>query len=147
MSNERTYQTRLTLPSDQETLLSAYAGLFCEVERKLFAAGRAGASFDKLKTEFIKKYQITARQFNSISRNLKGKISSIAELQDLNIKNLEGQIETATRKIARIRNRNKRHQKSRRLAILKQKLAAQQKDKAENKINICFGSRKLFSSS
>jgi IS605 OrfB family transposase len=144
MSNERTYHTRLALTKDQEILFSEYAGLYGKVERKLFAAGRGGEGFDKLKVCFMREYRVTARQFNAISRNLKGKISSIAELQNLNIKNLEGRIETAIKKIAKIRNRNKRHQKLRRLVILNQKLAVQQKNKAENKINLCFGSRKLF---
>ena len=144
MSNERTYQTRINASPEQKIKLAAYAELYCKVERKLFAAGRAGTNFNKLKTEFIKEYKITARQFNAISRNLKGKIASIAELQKMNIKNLEGRIMAARAKIVKMRNPVKRHQKKRRLAILNQKLAALQKSKAENKINICFGSRKLF---
>ena len=108
MSNERTYQTRLTLTEDQESLFSEYAELYGKVERKLFAAGQTGESFDKLKNVYLKKYGITARQFNAISRNLKGKIQSIAELQGMNIKNLEARIETATKKIAKMRNKKLR---------------------------------------
>lgn len=144
VSNERTYQTRLTLTEDQESLFSEYAELYGKVERKLFAAGQTGESFDKLKNVYLKKYGITARQFNAISRNLKGKIQSIAELQGMNIKNLEARIETATKKIAKMRNKGKKHQKNRRLTILNQKLSALKKDKAENKVRLCFGSRKLF---
>lgn len=144
MSNERTYHTRLILTKGQEVLLSEYAELYGKVERKLFAAGRAGKDFDKLKSGFLKKYRITARQFNAISRNLKGKIQSITELQDFNIKNLETRIKTATRKIARMQSRAKKHQKNRRLVILNQKLSVLKQDKAENKVWLCFGSRKLF---
>jgi len=144
MSNERTYQARINPTADQEALLSAYAELFCGVERKLFAAGQAGGSFDKLKSGFLREHRITARQFNAISRNLKGKISSIAELRDINIKNLEDRIKTARKKMVKMRNPDKKHQKARRLAILNQKLAEQKKYKAENRVPLCFGSRKLF---
>lgn len=144
MSNERTYQARLALTEDQDTILSEYSGLYGKVERRLFAAGQAGASFDTLKARFMREYGITARQFNAISRNLKGKIRSITELQGMNIKNLEAQIETATKKIAKMRNKDKKHQKNRRLAILNQRLLTLRQDKAENKVRLCFGSRKLF---
>lgn len=74
-----TYQARVDLDAHGERALDAYAQLFGSAERKLFAAFAAGASMDRLKSEFIREFGLTGRQFNAISAGLKGKIAGIKE--------------------------------------------------------------------
>ncbi|HOC70367.1 MAG TPA: IS200/IS605 family accessory protein TnpB-related protein [Candidatus Hydrogenedentes bacterium] len=140
----RTYQTRLSLDAAQETALAAYADLYCTVERKLFAAICAGGNPDKLKTAFSRTYKLTARQYNAISRNLKGKIKSVTILQATQIEELKARINRAEKVITKVKNPAKRHHKKRRLAALVARLAQKTEAAANGKVNICFGSRKLF---
>lgn len=140
----RTYQTRLSLDVAQETVLASYAELYCTVERKLFAAISAGKNPDKLKSAFSMTYKLTARQYNAISINLKGKISSVTKLQATHIDELESRIKRAQKVIPRVKNPAKIHQKKRRLATLVARLAQRTEAVADGKVNICFGSRKLF---
>jgi len=140
----RTYQTRLLLDVEQEAVLAAYAKLYCMVERKLFAAISTGDDPNKLKTAFLRKYKLTARQYNAISRNLKGKIKSVTKLQVTHIGELEARIRRAEKVITKVKNPAKLHHKKRRLATLVARLAQSTEAVADGKVNICFGSRKLF---
>ncbi|MBK6999808.1 MAG: hypothetical protein IPH35_07530 [Rhodoferax sp.] len=48
----RTYQTRPDLTPEQTAILDAYADLYGQAERSLFAAIQAGDSLNDLKREF-----------------------------------------------------------------------------------------------
>ena len=66
-----TYQTRISDYADMDRLegdaaLSAYAELYGQVQRKLFAAVAAGRSAVLLKREYIKEHGIPARMFNAV---------------------------------------------------------------------------------
>lgn len=74
-----TYQTRPALTPVQATVLDAYADLYGQAERSLFAAIQAGDSLNELKRSFQPRFGITARQFNAMRAGLEGKIDSIKE--------------------------------------------------------------------
>jgi IS605 OrfB family transposase len=146
-----------------DAALGAYAKLFGEVERHLFAAIAAGGDAEKLKPEFCRQHGITARQYNAIYVQLRGRIDSIKGRR-------RGLIEEQTRRIEKARKvvkelsrppkvkrgtppetpadrkarEAKLHQKTRRLAALEPKLASQKADEVNGVIRIAFGSRDLF---
>ena len=72
-----TYQTRVTPDAARDALLDEYARRCGHIERCLFAQVQTGASAGRFKNEFLRRFQITARQFNAIRVGLEGKISSI----------------------------------------------------------------------
>jgi IS605 OrfB family transposase len=150
-SSTFTYQTRLNLSAAQDSGLSAYAKLYCTTERKLFSKLATGASAAKLKSEFISKYGITARQYNAISLNLAGKVSSITELRKTHLNETELRILKAQKVIKTLEKKESTpklsralHFKKRRLAASNLKLTALKNDLKECKVRLCFGSRKLF---
>ena len=61
-SRQITFQTRI---KSTDLILDSYAELMSLVERKLFSAIVKGRDLNFLKTEYLKTYQISARQFNS----------------------------------------------------------------------------------
>ena len=72
-----TYQTRISDYGDLDRLdgdaaLSAYAELYGQVQRKLFAEVAAGRSAVLLKSEYIKEHGIPARMFNAVRVSLDG---------------------------------------------------------------------------
>ncbi len=140
-----TYQARITVPGEIESVLSAYAAHYGHVERCLYAdmrqSGKQTASF---KNEYLWKFRITARQFNAIARNLEGKIKSVKELLPLRLQELDTAITRARKVIGGSRNANRTHQKKRRLANLETRRAALISQKESGDPRICFGSRKLF---
>ncbi|MGH6815777.1 MAG: hypothetical protein ACREC6_08735, partial [Hyphomicrobiaceae bacterium] len=91
-----TYQCRVRLSPEQDGVLAAYADLFGRVERTLFAAWAAGARINDLKSAYLKRFGLTARQFNAIAIGLKGKIAAIEERRT-------GLIEETKQRIARAR--------------------------------------------
>jgi len=75
MSNaSRTYQTRLCQTVDEP--LTVYASLMAHVEYHLFADIAAGKKARDLKSPYLTRFNITARQFNSLRVLLEGKIAS-----------------------------------------------------------------------
>jgi len=119
------------------------------------------------KNEYLKKYGITARQFNSIRCDLQGNIDSAKRIISGRIINLKDNIGSVSRLIknrqAKIRKTTKDknlnfqekkslihqirfqlHQKKRKLHSLEQKLQKLKTDKSRGKIRICFGSKKFF---
>jgi IS605 OrfB family transposase len=143
-----TYQARIIGTPELEEHFSKYADLYGQVERKLFSAMQSGVDAGKLKSPFLKKYGITARQFNAVSIGLKGKITSIIKSRPALISNIEGKIKKAEKVITKLEKKcphsNKIHQKKRRFAILKTGLVKMQIDHKDGKARICFGSKKLF---
>ncbi|MGH6814648.1 MAG: hypothetical protein ACREC6_02995, partial [Hyphomicrobiaceae bacterium] len=154
-----TYQCRLKLSPEQDTALAAYAAVFGRVERKLFAAWAAGARINDLKSAYLKRFGLTARQFNAIAIGLKGKIAAIEERRTGLIKEAEQRIARAREVIARLKKKkpgsNALHQKQRRLAKLQANLDRLQEDHAAGRVRLFpdqvrdkgFGARRLPSGS
>lgn len=142
-----TYQTRLAL-DDHGLALDAYASLYGKVERSLFAALAAGGDASKLKSGFLRKFGITARQYNAVAISLKGKIASIRERRGGLIKEADARIAKARKVIAKLEIKcpgtNKLHQKRRRLATMESRLAGMRKDHEAGAVRLCFGSKQLF---
>ena len=145
-----TYQTRLTLSPEDETLLSAYAELYGRAERHLFAAVSSGNDFTRLKPIIMRKFHLTARQYNAIAITLKGKIASIKRLVPVHISETKTRIAKTQKTIKTLTkkapNSNRLHQKKRLLNNLTHKLEALQKEQTRHTVRICFGGNKLFMS-
>lgn len=165
----RTYQARIKASSLLESALSDYASLYGKVERTLFSE-----TIDKrikpesVKSDYLKRFGITARQFNAICRNLKGKVDSFKELRKSHIKERANKIKALTKKISKIEERinnirysrskgypcvsDKKfqsfqfslHQKKRRLYSLSLQQIRHIDEQKIGKVSLCFGSRKLF---
>ena len=146
------YQDRIHAFRDVEfgggnAALSAYAELFGQIERNLFAQFSAGTSLTSLKNSYLVKYRIPARMFNSLRVSLEGRISAVRESMDRHIASLEARIQRAEEQIVEAIERGKlnaAHQKKRRLSILTGRLASVLFDKASGRVRLCFGSRKLW---
>jgi len=143
-----TYQTRLSLDADQESLLQQYAVLLSSVERALYAEVAKGKTPASCKNSFLKKYGITARQFNACRVNLEGKIASCRSSQERAIFSLKEQIKLLESKIEQLNNKPSKllllHKKKRRAHILAHRLASLEADKKQGRIHLCFGGKKLF---
>jgi hypothetical protein len=141
---QRTYQTRVGTSDAEDAALSAYASLFGKAERALFAEMIQDRNLAILKREFLPRFGLTARQFNSISAAHKGKTCSIKARQKALVGELQLHISRAEKVLKRITNPAKRHQKKRRVSILRHRLAMMKADLKEGKVRLCFGSRRLF---
>ena len=147
-----TYQTRIQTYSGVEraagdAALSAYAELYGRVQRKLFAEVMAGQPAASLKSEYLRRYGIPARMFNGVRVSLEGKVSSVKEQQKLRVDSLGRQIARAEGQIADAAQRGRWdqvHQKRRRLANLRSRLAGLQEDVEAERVRLCFGSKKLW---
>ena len=143
-----TYQTRLVLDTAQTAALNAYAALYGQAERSLFAALQTDATLNDLKRTFQPKFGITARQFNALRVGLEGKIDSIKARRPELMAELKTRIKKAQKVVAVLALRPtqaaKLNQKKRRLHILQTKLEAMQSDHKEGKVRLCFGSKQLF---
>ena len=147
-----TYQTRVREYSgvDREAgdaALSAYAALYGRVERKLFAEVAAGRSASSLKSEYLQRYGIPARMFNGVRVSLEGKVASVREQQKLQLDSLGRRLARAERQIADAAERGRLeqvHQKTRRLANLRHRVAVLEADVAGERVRLCFGSKRLW---
>ena len=150
------------------------AQYFGMLERKLFVDlyVRNKPSGD-LKKLYCTKYKITARQYNSIKKQLDGRISSKLELSKLYIKELNEKIKIMTKrsrskkeqkvklqatllkmkgneanffkKVKQYRNLKRSiHQKKRKLHSMNMKLERLENDFNDGIVRICFGSKDLF---
>ena len=85
--------------------------------------------------------------FNAVRVSLEGKVASVKEQQKLRVDSLQRRIAQAERQIA-ISSEHGRweqaHQKKRRLANLRHRLAALEADIAEGWVRLCFGSKRLW---
>lgn len=79
---------------------------------------------------------------------VEGKISSIKELQKLQIANLKQRISSLEARIKKVKGHAQSdrtvHEKKRRLERLKAQLLRQEQDHAQGKIPLCFGTKRLF---
>jgi IS605 OrfB family transposase len=145
-----TYQTRLKIGNADEEILDDYATVFGTVERSLFGDYSAGENQLKLKNDYLKRFGITARQFNACRIQLAGKIDSNNKLQPLLIANLSDRIESLKHKIEKLSGKKEaqkiHHQKKRRLVTLQHRLQKLKSDHDLGKVHLCFGGKKLFRS-
>ncbi len=141
-----TYQTRLNITEEQESILSQCANLLSVVERSLFKDLSRGMKASDLKSSYLLRFGITARHFNAIRIQLEGKISSIEELQKDHLKEIRGRIVLLKEAIEKCSSRKAftLHQKKRKLASLESKCASLEENLSLGKIQLCFGSRSLF---
>ena len=152
MQQPGTYQTRISDyggvdRSVGDAALSAYAELYGQVQRRLFADVAAGSSAAALKGAYLKRYGIPARMFNGARVSLDGKVASVKEQQKLRVDSLQRRIARAERQVSDAAEGGRRgqvHQKSRRLASLRHRLAALGDDIAEDRVRLCFGSKRLW---
>jgi IS605 OrfB family transposase len=146
-SKQFTYQTRFKISEDQDQLLSSSAKLLSQVERQLFKElyqNPQKPNLNELKATYLKKYQITARQFNSCRIKLEGKVRSYKSLLHENIQLLKLKITKLTKHIKGLKEPFKIHHKKRRLCALEKKLEKLQKDQEMGVVRLCFGTKKLF---
>ena len=149
-----TYQTRIRDYSGIEraagdAALSAYAGLYGQVQRKLFAEVAAGRSAASLKNEYLRRYAIPARMFNAVRVSLEGKVASVKEQQKLRLDSLGRRIVRAESQVANAAQNAQWyqvHHKRRRLTNLHSRLAGLQDDIAAGRVRLCFGSKRLWRS-
>lgn len=141
-----TYQTRLSL--DKEEILSECALLFNAVEHSLYAEMAAGQTSASCKNRFLKKYGITARQFNACRVSLEGKVAACRTAQEQAVVSLKQQIEALDQSIRRLEKKPSKHaslhQKKRRRNCLLTRLASMEKDRKEDRVHLCFGGKKFF---
>ena len=144
----RTYQTRCSLDQTAQEAFRICAELFAHIEHCLFADMSKGKAPGELKSFYLVEYGITARQFNAIRVKVEGKIASIEELRKMQISNLKEKIKTLEAKILKLQKKRLYaflvHQKKRRLHKLQQRLKQLTKKQEQDKIALCFGSKKLF---
>ena len=147
-----TYQTRIADYGSMnravgDAALDANAELYGRVERKLFAEVAAGRSATSLKSDYLQQHGIPARMFNAVRVSLEGKVASVKEQQKLRVDSLQRRIAQAERQIATSSEHGRweqAHQKKRRLANLRHRLAALEADIAEGRVRLCFGSKRLW---
>ena len=148
----RTYQTRIAVYEGidravGDAALSAYAALYGQVQRKLFAAVAAGGSAVSKKREYIEKHGIPARLFNAVRITLDGKVSAVRESQLLQLDSLRRRVSRAEKQVLEAEQGcqwRQVHGKRRRLANLQFRLSGLEADLAAGRVRLCFGSRKLW---
>ena len=152
MQHPGTYQTRVSEYSQVnrvvgDAALSAYGELYGRVQRRLFAVVSAGRSAPAMKSEYLKRYGIPARMFNAVRVSLDGKVASVKEQQKLRLDDLQRRIARAERQVSDAAEGGRFdqvHQKKRRLANLRHRLAALEADIAVGRVRLCFGSKRLW---
>jgi len=93
----QTYQTKIKNATESSAIecLNIIASYFTELERKLFLDSFIrGKSRAACKNGYLKKYEITARQYNAIYIQLEGKVNSIIELNKLHVVELKDKIKS-----------------------------------------------------
>lgn len=145
-----TYQTRLLLDERKVEILSECAFLFNTVERSLYADMTKGKTSASCKNSFLKKYAITARQFNACRVSLEGKIESCRASQEQATLSLKQKIDVLDQQISRLEKKASKHfilhQKKRRKSHLLARLSSLENDLKQRRVRLCFGGKKLFRS-
>ena len=147
-----TYQTRIydyagVDRAAGDAALSAYASLYGQMQRKLFAEVAAGSSAASLKSDYIKKHGIPARMFNGVRVLLEGKVASVRKTMALRQDSLQWRIDRAQRQVSDAAERGRwdqAHQKKRRFANLRHRLVGLEGDIAAGLVRLCFGSKRLW---
>ena len=147
-----TYQTRIydyagVDRAAGDAALSAYASLYGQMQRKLFADVAAGSSAASLKSAYLQRYGIPARLFNAVRVSLDGKVASVRKTMALRQDSLQWRIARAQRQVSDAAERGRWdqvHQKKRRLANLRNQLVGLEADIAAGLVRLCFGSKRLW---
>ena len=147
-----TYQTRIydyagVDRAAGDAALSAYASLYGQMQRKLFADVAAGSSAASLKSAYLQRYGIPARLFNAVRVSLEGKVASVRKTMALRQDSLQWRIARAQRQVSDAAERGRWdqvHQKKRRLANRRHRLAGLEADIAAGLVRLCFGSKRLW---
>ena len=147
-----TYQARIVAYGEADrsagdAALSAYAGLYGRVERRLFAEMAAGRSAASLKSAYLRRCGIPARMFNALRVSLQGKVASYRESQKLRVDGLRRRIARAKKKVAKARKDGRlgqAHHKRRRLANLEHRLRVLETELKAGLVRLCFGSKALW---
>ena len=143
-----TYQTRVSVTPEQDKMLREYAVRFGRVERILYREMQKGADANRLKSAYLVRFAITARQFNAVRIQLQGKIDAIRKLLPVQIEHLRTKIRKAKKVVSRLSKHlagsNQLHQKRRRLARLEHRLQQREAERQAGQVSLCFGSKKLF---
>ena len=130
-----------------DAALAAYAELYGQVERKLFAAVAADRSAAPLKSDYIREHGIPARMFSGVWVSLEGKVSAVRAAQRLRVDSLERRIAPGERQVAQAEEQGRWqqvHEKRRRLANLRSRLAGLETDIGAGRVRLCFGSKRLW---
>ena len=138
-----TFQTRLVIDEQTNSVLEKTAKLLSKVERCLFADIMSGKKISDLKSAYLNRFQITARQFNACRVNVEGLIDSRKKLQAQYIDELKQKIKSLEKGV-KTKCAQKRFLKKRRLNKLKERLKRLETDKENGTVHICFGTKKLF---
>ena len=142
--------------------------LYGRIKRALFKdivrSGRPSVSF---KNEYLRKYGITARQFNAIRYDLDGNIKSAVEVLKLRTSGLEDRLKSIRKWIKTKESKRAKivknsavtetdnaasihslgfaiHHKKRKRYSLEEKLSRLKADLEKGRVRICFGSKDLF---
>lgn len=143
----QTYQTRVVLDDHQLSALKNTATLLSQVERSLFSDLMQKKPINTLKSEYIKKYGITARHFNACRVLVEGKISSVATTQKERLADLNDTIDELEQKIIKIsssKNQFKLYGVKKSLAKCTAKKTGLQYLVDSERVALCFGTKKLF---
>ena len=127
LGQTRSYQTRIAVyegidRSVGDAALSAYAELYGQVQRRLFADVAAERSAVLKKSEYIEKHGIPARMFNAVRITLDGKVSAVRESQLLQLDSQRRRVSRAEKQVLEAEQGcqwRQVHGKRRRLANLK----------------------------
>ena len=132
-----TYQTRISDYGDMvraggDATLSAYAELYGQVQRRLFADVAAERSGVLLKRKYIKEHGIPARMFNAVRVSLDGRVSAVrGRRRGCGWTAWSGELLEWNGRFAKAEEQGRWqqvHQKRRRLANLKSRLAGLEAD-------------------
>ena len=143
-----TYQTRVSVSRAQDQILREYAARFGRVERTLYRDLEKGEDVNRLKSAYLVRFAITARQFNAVRVQLQGKVEASRRLLPVQLANLKRRIGKARKIVARLSKRlpgsPQLHQKRRRLAGLERHFEQLEAERKSGRMHLCFGSKKLF---
>jgi IS605 OrfB family transposase len=144
MTQARTFQARV----DGHTALDATAALLSRAERCLWAEMAKGRKPNDCKSEFLRRFGITARQFNALAVAAKGKAASLKEIGKLRLREMDSRIKATLKTIRKLEKHKasaaKLHQKKRRLGILRDRQTVIRAELKRPAPALCFGSAKLF---
>ena len=141
------------------SLLNETSAVFAGAEHQLFVEQYlAEINLNRCKKSYLSAYGLTARQFNAVAFNLKGKVEAARESQAYHIANLqettrslEKYLKVLEKKLKEAKKDSEKqkirfglHQKKRRLHALRRRLAALEADRKAGKVCLCFGGKKLF---
>ncbi|MGK7894358.1 MAG: hypothetical protein AB4372_12235, partial [Xenococcus sp. (in: cyanobacteria)] len=139
--------------------LDSMAQLYCQIEREMHLRLNKGEKIGQIEKSLQVKYQVDSTTVRNVYHNLKGKHQSIRELQKTQARDLKNTITSITKSISQYEKRITKlikkqqsvkkerayiHQKKRRLEIKKEKLIKLNQRIKSHKVNLCFGTKKLF---